>query len=145
MSADATEWFRAEGRCLCGAVRLLAPRASRHLDACHCGLCRRWSGGPMLALDCGTELRIRGDRNVTVYDSSEWAQRGFCARCGTHLFYRTRADGNHFVPVGLFDDAEGVRFASQIFVDDKPGYYSFAERTREMTGAEAMAAFEAKG
>ncbi|MFC4728471.1 GFA family protein [Coralloluteibacterium thermophilus] len=142
METDAT--FRGEGRCLCGAVRLTATKAGRHVDACHCATCRRWSGGPLLALDCGTDVRIEGGEHVALYDSSEWAQRGFCARCGTHLFFRMREGGGYFVPVGLLEPAEGVRLASQIFVDSKPAYYNFAEATTMMTGAEVMAAFAAK-
>nr|WP_263858606.1 GFA family protein [Coralloluteibacterium stylophorae] len=112
-----------------------------HVDACHCAMCRRWSGGPLMAVDCGTALEIEGVEHVTVYDSSDWAQRGFCARCGTHLFFRMREGGGHFVPVGALDEPEGLRFTTPIFIDSKPGYYRFADETRTMTGAEVMAAF----
>lgn len=139
MSA-AAETVHATGGCLCGAVRPDAPRVSLHVDACHCAMCRRWSGGPLLAVDCGTALTIEGREHVTVYDSSDWAQRGFCARCGTHLFFRMREGGGHFA-VGVLDEPEGLRFATQIFIDSKPGYYRFANATRDMTGAEVMAAF----
>ncbi|WP_339900516.1 GFA family protein [Paraglaciecola polaris] len=58
------------------------------MDACHCASCRKWSGGPLLAIDCGTDVSISPTDNITVYDSSQWAQRGFCRHCGTDLFYR---------------------------------------------------------
>ena len=45
------------------------------------------------------------------------------------------------VPVGLFENLEGVVFESQIFIDEKPDYYSFADQTETMTGAEVFAMF----
>jgi hypothetical protein len=32
---------------------------------------------------------------------------------------------------------------TEIFVDEKPGYYTFANETRKLTGQEVMAAFMA--
>lgn len=33
------------GGCLCGAVRFSVEHVETHHHACHCGMCRRWSGG----------------------------------------------------------------------------------------------------
>ena len=128
------------GQCLCGAVKLTAD-ASPHLGACHCGMCRRWGGGPLLAVHCEGEVTIEGDENVTRYNSSEWAQRGFCKQCGTHLFYHLMPVDDYVIPVGLLDESEGLNFHRQIFIDSKPGYYSFAEDTPVLTGEEVFAQF----
>ena len=40
-----------------------------------------------------------------------------------------------------FDDRNGYAFKSQIFIDEKPAYYDFANKTHNMTGAEVFAAF----
>lgn len=132
----------ATGRCVCGAVTITAKKASRHVGACHCGTCRRWGGGPLMAIDCGTEVTIAGGEHVTVYDSSAWAERGFCARCGSHLFYRLKQTGQHMMPAGLFQDADLV-FDHQVFIDRKPGWYRFANETKDMTEAEIFAKFGA--
>ncbi len=34
-----------------------------------------------------------------------------------------------------------MRSTSQIFIDEKPAYYDFANKTHNMTGAEVFAAF----
>jgi hypothetical protein len=47
----------------------------------------------------------------------------------------------HFVSAEAFDDRTGFKFTSQIFIDDKPAYYDFANKTHNMTGAEVFAAF----
>ena len=55
------------GHCLCGDERVLAQAVSRRVGVCHCGMCRSWSGGPLLAVDCGTEVSFEGaDRIGTM-------------------------------------------------------------------------------
>lgn len=130
------------GHCLCGKVRLQVQPEALHADACHCGMCRRWGGGPFLSLGCGTQLRFeRGKDAVALFDSSEWGQRAFCTHCGSHLFYRLRAQGTYYVSAGLFGEVEGLRLESEIFIDRKPAWYAFANPTRKMTEAEVIAAF----
>jgi len=97
----------------------------------------------MLAVDCGDSLSIEGRASVAVFDSSEWAERGFCATCGTHLYYRLKQSNHYMMPVGLFDDDEGLDFDHQIFIDKKPAYYSFTNDTHNMTEAEVFAEFTA--
>jgi hypothetical protein len=104
-------------------------------------MCQRWGGGPLLAVHCGSEVVITGLPNVTVFQSSEWAERGFCASCGTHLYYRLRAANEYIVPVGLFRDGTQFRFDEQIFVDQKPSYYEFANSTARLTEAEVFAKY----
>ena len=94
-----------------------------------------------MEIDCGTEVTFAGDENVSVYVSSDWAERGFCRQCGTHLFYRLKATGNYSVPIGLFEDDEQLEFRHQVFVDERPSYYEFSNRTKDMTGAELIAKF----
>lgn len=130
------------GTCLCGNVSLSAKPKSRHVGACHCAMCRKWGGGPLLVVDCEA-LTIEGDEHVGVYSSSDWAERGFCKACGTHLFYRLKEGGLYAVPVGVFDGDNDWELVQQVFIDSKPDYYSFAEQTRNLTGEELFAQFGA--
>ncbi|MBE7385636.1 MAG: GFA family protein [Leptolyngbya sp. SIO1E4] len=126
------------GSCLCGAVTFAVSNFSKKVGACHCSMCRRWGGGPVMAVDCGTDISFKGEENITVYDSSDWAERGFCNKCGSHLFYRLKESNQHYVPVGLFDDQAPFVFDSQVFIDKKPSFYSFANQTNDMTEAEVF-------
>ena len=128
-----------QGQCLCGAITITAHQAASHVGACHCRMCRRWGGGPFLEIDCGTDVVIEGAEKMTVYPSSEWAERAFCGTCGSNLFYRLKDSGQHMVCAGIFEDEDGLRFRSQVFIDAKPDYYSFAEDTENLTGAELFA------
>ena len=129
------------GKCLCEAVCITAKDTGNTVGACHCRMCRRWGGGPFMEIDCGTEVTFDGDENVRIFASSDWAERGFCKQCGTHLFYRLKATGNYSVPIGLFEDDEQLEFRHQVFVDERPSYYEFSNRTKDMTGAELIAKF----
>lgn len=131
----------ARGSCLCGAVHIEVADAAASVGACHCGMCRKWGGGPLLAVECGAEVELSGEENIALFASSEWAERGFCKRCGTHLFYRLRQGLQYHVPAGLFDESPDFSLDQQIFIDEKPAYYGFANNTRDMTGAEVFALF----
>jgi len=136
-----TNTVKGSGSCLCGAVKIDAEAVKTDMHACHCGMCRKWSGGPFLAVDCGSAVTFTGEENISVYDSSPWAQRGFCGKCGTHLFYRAKEGPLYYMPVALFDELSGVTFEGQIFIDRKPDYYEFANKTQNMTEAEVFALF----
>ena len=128
------------GSCLCGAVTLTATPKSLHVGACHCGMCRKWGGGPLMVVDC-EGVSISDDANVGVYPSSDWAERGFCRQCGSHLFYRLKEGAFYAVPVGILDNDREWQLVEQVFIDAKPDYYSFSERTRNLTGDELFAQF----
>ncbi len=130
-----------KGACICGAVTITAKSISLHAGACHCGTCRRWSAGPFLTVDCGTDVTVDGQENLGIYNSSDWAERAFCKDCGTNLFYRLKGTGQHFVSVSLFGDVDGIKMTHQVFVDERPSYYEFANETTNMTGAEVFAKF----
>lgn len=133
-----------KGRCLCGAVEIAATTMNIQVGTCHCRMCRRWGGGPLMTVDCGTEVVFSGHQHIVRYDSSDWAQRGFCSRCGSHLFYLLKDGGRYFVPVGLFDEEDRFQFTHQIFIDRKPAFYSFANVTDNMTEEEVFSRFAKK-
>ncbi len=130
-----------KGTCLCGAVTISAKAMSNNIGACHCNMCQKWAGSPLMAVDCGIDISIQGEENVTIFNSSDWAERGFCKTCGSNLFYRLKQDKKYFLPVGLLDDAEGLILSHQIFIDEKPSYYHFANETQNMTGTEVFAMY----
>lgn len=136
----------ATGKCLCGSVKLTFIYENDTFSACHCSMCRKWGGGPNLTVDTGSDLKFTGENNISVFNSSEWAERGFCKQCGTHLFYRMKESGFTNISLGLLENADHLTFKSQIYIDKKPGHYSFAEKTETMTEAEILAKYpELKG
>lgn len=135
------ERMECHGTCLCGNVGVAAKAKSSHAGACHCTMCRKWGGGPFLAVECVGDVEFKGEEHIAVFSSSDWAERGFCRECGTHLFYRLKQEVHYAIPVGLFDDRDKWALSEQIFIDQKPSYYSFAETTRNRTGEEVFAEY----
>ena len=129
---------KSTGKCLCGAVRIKLIGDHKDVGICHCDMCRRWSSGPVMAIDVGKDVEIEGKENITTYRSSEWAERAFCGNCGSNLYYRIVETDDHVVAAGILDDADNLVLASQIFIDEKPNFYDFANETKNMTGAEVF-------
>ena len=124
--------------CLCGGTRIEVTPDSCQIGACHCGMCRKWSGGPFMGIE-SAQIKVSGE-HVARYASSDWAERAFCKQCGTHLFYKLKSNNMYYVPVGLFDENDDMVLSHEIFIDSKPHYYHFAEHTTNMTGEEVFAA-----
>lgn len=138
-----------KGRCLCGACAFEAPfqtakDGALRFGACHCGMCRRWAGGPLLALTAAGPARFENEDAVGIYKGSDWAERGFCKSCGAGLFWRSRDDSHWVIPLGLLEDQSDLVFASEIYIDCKPAFYAFAGDRKTMTEAEVIAAFAPK-
>lgn len=136
-----SETIKGEGHCLCGAVFVSAWEMNNKVAACHCGMCRRWTGGPFMSVNCGSNVTFEGEENISVFESSPWAERGFCKNCGSHLFYRLKENNQYYISAGIFENSDNLVFDSQLFIDRKPAYYNFANKTKNMTEAEIFAMY----
>ena len=134
---------RKSGQCLCGAVKFTAVPKTDEMGVCHCGMCRRWAGGVFMAVSCGDQVEIEDDASLGVYVSSEWGERCFCKVCGSTLFWRMRDGSNVAVAAQAFDEPGAFKFAEEIFIDEKPSNYAFANDTKKLTAAELFAQLEA--
>lgn len=114
------------GSCLCGGVTVSLPRAQKQVGICHCESCRRWCSGPWMAIQA-PDAEIRGD-SLRVFQSSMFAERGFCAACGSAIFHRPQDGPERAISAGLFDPDQ-LAIAFQICIDRKPAYYSVQPET----------------
>ena len=130
-----------EGHCLCGAVTIRAVPVRRHVEACHCTMCRAWNGIAFLGIQCGSDVEIGGEEHVVRYRSSEWAERGFCGTCGSNLFFHYLPLGTYGFTAGLFPDDVLLPLSEEIFIDEKPAYYAFDAESEKLTGPEVMAKY----
>ena len=129
-----------KGQCLCGAIQVNAGDRS-DIGLCHCSMCRNWGGGPFLAVHCGKEVKFTGIEPKT-YQSSDWAKRGFCPECGTHLFYHLLPKDEYMLAAGLFP-SQMFSITSQMYTDEKPNYYDFKNETKiNMTSDDVKALFK---
>ena len=109
-----------EGGCLCGAVRYRSTAAPLRGVICHCTMCRRHSGAPVLAfvhfpVDAFQWVRGRPTR----YRSSAYAERGFCAQCGSTLSMHEEVLADRVqVTVGSLDEPQRVRPDDHVWTQD---------------------------
>jgi hypothetical protein len=116
------------GSCLCGAVTFELAGGRRPPDACHCSQCRKQSGHYWASTDVPrAAVSIHGGDNLTWFRSSEKVRRGFCATCGSFLFWEPLAGQSIAVAMGAFDAPTDTRLAKHIFVADKGDYYDIAD------------------
>ena len=127
-----------DGRCLCGAVTFTADDAEVDHSACHCGMCRRWSGGAPFFAARAKNVVFASQEHLGRYASSDWAERGFCTRCGTSLFYFLKPANAYMMSVGTFDDPARFNLSLEIFVDRKPAGYALAGEHPRWTEAETF-------
>jgi hypothetical protein len=136
----------ATGGCLCSGVRFTIADPPSEVTVCHCDMCRRWTSGPMMALHPKTAPRMEATETLAWHRSSEWAERGFCNRCGASLFYRIVGKPDEtYVSAGAVDDPgifSGIGLA--VFSDERPAFYDFKGDHTQMTGAEVFALFGGK-
>ncbi len=129
------------GTCLCGDVTVEATPRIHEMGTCHCAVCRKWSAGPFMTFDCGDNVVVKVQNSFGVYKSSQWAERVFCKICGTSVAWRLQQGGEYHLSAQLFEETANYPLGLQVFIDEKPDNYNFAEKTKTMTGEEVFAMF----
>jgi hypothetical protein len=117
-----------KGSCLCGAVRFEVACELAPPDACHCLQCRKHSGHFFASTDVPRDaVTIHGADSVSWYHSSEKVRRGFCATCGSSLFFDPIHRDRIGIAMGAFDPPTGTNLDIHIFVAEKGDYYEIAD------------------
>ncbi len=82
-----------EGGCLCGRVRYRIDGAPRNAGYCHCRMCQRAGGAPVVPW-LTTDRRIFAwtAAEPASYGSSPGVERLFCPVCGSQLVFRALAE-----------------------------------------------------
>jgi len=110
-----------EGGCLCGAVRYAVHGPLREVLVCHCHECRRWAGRAWAATAArNADLETHEDGALTWVrspHSAHGASRGFCAACGSSLFWRAPGFDRTSIAAGSLDDPGGLRVVAHIWVE----------------------------
>ncbi|WP_096785071.1 GFA family protein [Rhodobacter sp. CZR27] len=93
MRDDMTEQSAARGGCQCGAVRYEVAAGPKKASVCHCRMCQRATGNAFAPLLEVPTADVTWHGTPATWASSNISDRGFCATCGTPLFFRDR-DGD---------------------------------------------------
>lgn len=110
-----------QGGCLCGAVRYRIVDAPVAGTLCHCRSCRLASGAPSVAWTVVRVEDFRHDGALPVeFESSRGVFRGFCARCGTSLTWRTVERPRTIdITTATLDQPEAFAPTKEIWIEHK--------------------------
>ncbi|HUE27130.1 MAG TPA: GFA family protein [Solirubrobacteraceae bacterium] len=119
------------GRCLCGAVAYEVRGPLRDVLICHCEECRRWHGHVSASTAAAKEdlvlVEQRGLRWIDSPRSDAGARRGFCAECGSSLFWDPPRRATISIAAGTLDTAAGLRVVSHWYVSQAGEYYELPD------------------
>ena len=116
------------GGCLCGAVRFAVSGPLRPVVYCHCGQCRRQTGLFYAATSAAVDaITIEEDGALRWHAASDTARRGFCAQCGSALFWQGDGESMRSILAGAMDEGAPLVAERHIFVADKPDWYELTD------------------
>lgn len=128
------------GQCMCGAVTFKA-EVKGPFSACHCKMCQQWASGLFMGVHTeGFEL-TSGAAEFTRFKSSDWAERAFCNKCGSNIYYHAVDYGHPSIALGTLDDTSGLSRTFEYYTDLEPAGLARTDQTKTMTEAEAVAFF----
>lgn len=109
------------GGCLCGGIRYEVSAPLDDVAHCHCSMCRRASGAPLVTwftvppdtfrITCG---------NLKTWRSSPPAERGFCPDCGCQItFFHDAYPEGLDVTVATLDTPEAAQPTRHIWTESR--------------------------
>ena len=110
-----------EGGCLCGRVRFRVAAPAIDTGYCHCRMCQKNSGAPVVAWATFPAAHFAWTAEApATYQSSPDARRQFCRHCGSYMiFLSDRFPGEVSVNTASFDDPEAFPPDMHIFVSTR--------------------------
>jgi hypothetical protein len=120
--SESRQW---PGGCLCGAIRYRLTGVPHSVAYCHCRMCQKASGAPVVnwaTFPAEALTVVRG--KLREFTSSPGVRRGFCERCGSPLTFRYRSAGKAWidVTVGSFDDTADLVPQYHIWADSRAAW-----------------------
>lgn len=117
------------GGCFCGAVRYEIQGQPYNRTICHCSICRRTAGAPLVAW---FSVSIDNFRfvvgNPRQFRSSSKGTRSFCPDCGTQLTLRSDDHATELdVTIASLDDPNLVPPSDHTFCRDRIGWLVLAD------------------
>jgi hypothetical protein len=133
-----TDSVRITGGCQCGAVRYALHKAPTNPHICHCRMCQKAFGSyfaPLAGVNREAFEITRG--TLATFRSSDLAERGFCAACGTPLTFRFIDSTRISISLGSLDEPEKIQPAIQVGIEARmPWFAELADMPGETTAAD---------
>ena len=112
------------GGCQCGAVRYHASAMVDNAHICHCRMCQKAVGNLFAALVAAPRDALTWTRGTpAVFKSSDQVARGFCADCGTPLFYEYLEGSRINLTMGSLDNPGQFPPHEQFGIEARVGWF----------------------
>lgn len=126
------------GACFCGAVTFSATLPSKWCAHCHCSMCRKTHGAgyvTWVGFEADQVQITSGEDVLTWFDSSEGAQRGFCGKCGSSLFFRSEQwAGELHIALGCLDEAIDRQPQANVYFDKHVDWMPIDKTLKQVDG-----------
>jgi hypothetical protein len=114
-----------EGGCLCGRIRYRGATPTLRGVICHCSMCRKHSGAPILAFvhfAAASFAWIKAE--PSWYRSSPYAERGFCPSCGSTVGMREEVLSDRVqICVGSLDTPDEAVINDHVWVSQRISWF----------------------
>lgn len=113
--------FGVNGGCFCGRIRYRVNAPLINARSCHCSRCRKafsGAGSAYAEVQPGSFSWLKGEAELTSFESAPGWGMAFCRTCGTTLC-GTHEGRVHGVTLGSVDGDPGVEIEMHIFTGSK--------------------------
>lgn len=80
------------------------------------------------------DFTLYGAEHLSWYAASPKARRGFCAHCGSSLFWDCYGAAHISISAGALASTKGLAVLRHIFVEEKGDYYSLKDDVPQIIG-----------
>ena len=138
------------GGCQCGRIRFRTDVLIDNAHICHCRMCQKATGNYFAPLVGTPKARLVWTRGTPArFASSAGVARGFCADCGTPLYFDPLTSADIALMIGAFDAPARIALRTQDSVESRvPLFHHLpslpeAGTSEQAQGAAAIAAIAA--
>jgi hypothetical protein len=117
------------GGCYCGDIRYVADGPAFHACFCHCTICRRTTGAPVVAWFSVRRTGFRLLSGAPVrFASSAAGSRSFCPQCGTQLTFEASGPADELgITTSSLDDPSAAPPAEHTHTESRIGWLQTAD------------------
>lgn len=124
------------GGCLCGRVRFQVTAAAIDSGYCHCRMCQRNTGAPVVAY---TSFPLASfswiGQPAGAYASSPQSTRRFCTACGSYLVFETHGAQKISVNTASLDHPADFAPLRHIYIESRIPWFEVADALPRYSGA----------
>jgi len=126
------------GSCFCGDIQFTTTLPSKWCAHCHCSMCRKTHGAgyvTWVGFESEQVMVTSGEHQLDWFDSSPGAQRGFCRRCGSSLFFRSEKwAGELHIALGCMDDPIDRQPQANVYFDKHVDWMPIDDKLKKIAG-----------